>query len=46
MNTTPAAPRDETCAAARSAGADETYIKVDVRGLASGIGRSLQPASN
>ncbi|MFO0626065.1 MAG: hypothetical protein U0325_10650 [Polyangiales bacterium] len=38
--------RDEYFAAARSAGADETYIKVDVRGLAAGIGRALQPAPN
>lgn len=37
--------RDEYFAAARGAGADETYIKVDVKGLASGIGRALQPAN-
>lgn len=37
--------RDEYFAAAKAAGADETYIKVDLKGIASGIDRALSPAN-
>lgn len=37
--------RDEYFAAAKSAGAHETFIKVDLKGIAAGITRALQPAN-